>query len=242
MLQQQQQQQPLSSYQQPQQYQAFPAARQQQYQAWQQPQQQYAPRQQQQQQQQQQYQYHQPEQHLQLQSYPTQQQLAMQPVFAYDGRGCYTPAGYTLTPMLAATTTAASEVSDGQCVYYQYADEDYVNSVNYYDQSTGDMCAMGLVYVAYKDNNSNYDGAQSYALTEQSNRSHRQRGMRQRTLLQQQQQQQKGSEECGSNISWRAERPSPLPPQSQSTTERSSSEFQLRFPTTTTAILIANSR
>ncbi|XP_062140481.1 cAMP-dependent protein kinase catalytic subunit-like [Drosophila sulfurigaster albostrigata] len=187
---QQQQQQPPSSYQQPQQYQAFPTARQQQYQAWQQPQQQYAPRQQQQhQQQQQQYQYHQPEQHLQLQSYPTQQQLAMQPVFAYDGRGCYTPAGYTLTPVLAATTTttaaaAASDVSDGQCVYYQYADEDYVNSVNYYDQSTGDMCAMGLVYVAYKDNNSNYDGAQSYALTEQSNRSHRQRGMRQRTLLQ----------------------------------------------------------
>lgn len=57
------------------------------------------------------------------------------------------------TPYEAIPITVETGASQNSstCVFYQYANDNYVNTVNYYDAENGEMCAMGLVYVTYRE-------------------------------------------------------------------------------------------
>ncbi|KRF82609.1 sister-of-Sex-lethal, partial [Drosophila virilis] len=91
-----------------------------------------------------------------------QQQQQAHQHHSHHHNGYLTPTPYALAPAHYAalpyavvpyatttttTTTTTTSVHGGSCVYYHYANASYVNSINYYDHNTGQMCIMGVVYI-----------------------------------------------------------------------------------------------
>lgn len=78
-----------------------------------------------------------------------------QQTHAGGANGYWTPAAFAVTPLMygtTETTVTATTAADGRCVYYNYANTNYVHSLNYYDQLTGSLGTLGLFSVVYRRN------------------------------------------------------------------------------------------